>query len=98
MKIILKIFSLAYQKKLLLIYYVRLGELLPITCFFPKKASEYKRNVTVSPEQLKTLQHLSQLFESGLAGSKQVKQLSELLAEINQLSDNPTEDFEKLFL
>jgi len=38
----------------------------------------------MSPEQLKTLQKLSQLFEDGAASPKHVKQLSNLLAEINQ--------------
>ncbi len=52
----------------------------------------------MSPEQLQTLQKLSQLFEDGLAGPKQVKQLSELLAEINQRIDTPEDNFEELFL
>ncbi len=51
----------------------------------------------MSPEQLNTLQKLSQLFEDGLAGPKQIKQLSELLSEINQLSENPEDDFERLY-
>lgn len=38
----------------------------------------------MSPEQLKTLQKLSQLFEEGRAGPSQIKQLSELLAHINR--------------
>lgn len=38
----------------------------------------------MSPEQLKALQELSQLFEEGLAGPSQIKQLSELLSAINQ--------------
>jgi len=38
----------------------------------------------MSPEQLRTLQKLSQLFEDGCAGPRQIKQLSELLATINQ--------------
>jgi len=38
----------------------------------------------MSPEQLKTLQKLSQLFEEGRAGPTQIKQLSELLALINR--------------
>jgi hypothetical protein len=50
----------------------------------------------VSPDQLKSLQHLSQLFEGGLAGPQQVKQLSELLAEINLLSDNSNKEIEAL--
>lgn len=44
----------------------------------------------MSPEQLITLQKLSRLFEDGLAGPDQIKQLSELLASINQHLD-PTE-------
>lgn len=51
----------------------------------------------MSPEQLKTLQQLSQLFESGAAGPKQIKQLSELLAEINQLADSSEDNYEQLF-
>lgn len=38
----------------------------------------------MSPEQLKILQHLSQLFEEGIAGPSQIKELSALLAEINK--------------
>lgn len=41
----------------------------------------------MSPEQLKNLAELSRLFEEGMAGPKQIKELSELLAEINQLED-----------
>ena len=41
----------------------------------------------MSPEQLRTLQKLSRLFEEGRAGPKQIKQLSELLATINQSHD-----------
>lgn len=37
----------------------------------------------MSPEQLKTLKSLSELFESGHAGPNQIKLLSELLATIN---------------
>mgnify|MGYP001040968338 CR=1 FL=1 len=37
----------------------------------------------MSPEQLKQLQKLSRLFEEGIAGPDQIKQLSELLAMIN---------------
>ena len=37
----------------------------------------------MSPEQLHMLKKLSQLFEDGLAGPAQIKQLSELLASIN---------------
>lgn len=38
----------------------------------------------MSPEQLLKLQKLSRLFEDGLAGPDQIKQLSEILANINQ--------------
>jgi hypothetical protein len=38
----------------------------------------------MSPEQLKVLQRLSQLFEEGIAGPSQIKELSTLLAAINQ--------------
>jgi hypothetical protein len=38
----------------------------------------------MSPEQLKVLQHLSRLFEDGVAGPRQIKELSALLAEINK--------------
>ncbi|MBA6263860.1 MAG: hypothetical protein V7780_14020 [Colwellia sp.] len=38
----------------------------------------------MSPEQLKMLQRLSELFEQGIAGPSQIKQLSSLLAAINQ--------------
>jgi len=41
----------------------------------------------MSPEQLRTLQNLSRLFEDGRAGPRQIKQLSELLATINQSHD-----------
>ena len=47
----------------------------------------------MSPEQLKTLQKLSKLFEEGLAGPSQIKQLSELLAIINQRQDEQCLDF-----
>jgi len=50
----------------------------------------------MSPEQLKTLQQLSQLFEEGSAAPKHVKQLSALLAEINQLENWPEESFEQI--
>jgi hypothetical protein len=50
----------------------------------------------MSPEQLKNLQQLSQLFESGLAGPKQIKQLSELLTEVSALSDNLNASLETL--
>jgi len=42
----------------------------------------------MSPEQLKKLQALSQLFEEGQAGPSQIKQLSELLAVINRRREN----------
>jgi hypothetical protein len=47
----------------------------------------------MSPEQLKTLQKLRKLFEDGLAGPAQIKQLSELLATINhmQVDETPAE-------
>ena len=48
----------------------------------------------MSPEQLKTLQQLSQLFEAGIAGPSQIKQLSALLAEINQMSSWPEESLD----
>jgi hypothetical protein len=38
----------------------------------------------MSPEQLKELHSLSQLFEEGIAGPSQIKALSFLLAEINK--------------
>ncbi|MDO6426155.1 MULTISPECIES: hypothetical protein [Thalassotalea] len=41
----------------------------------------------MSPEQLKKLHSLSQLFRDGQAGSEQVKELSELLASINHHFD-----------
>ncbi|MDO6444904.1 hypothetical protein Q4493_03845 [Colwellia sp. 1_MG-2023] len=41
----------------------------------------------MSPEQLITLQKLSRLFEDGVAGPDQIKQLAELLAKVNQLID-----------
>ncbi len=41
----------------------------------------------MSPEQLRTLQKLSRLFEEGCAGHSQIKQLSELLSTINQSRD-----------
>lgn len=50
----------------------------------------------MSPEQLKNLQQLGQLFESGLAGPKQMKQLSELLAEVSASSDNLDARFDTL--
>jgi|VirMetMinimDraft_7_1064189.scaffolds.fasta_scaffold195695_2 hypothetical protein len=43
----------------------------------------------MSPEQLVKLQKLSQLFEEGVAGSEQIKELSDLLAEINHLHEDP---------
>ncbi|MFT5757982.1 MAG: phage terminase large subunit-like protein [Alteromonadaceae bacterium] len=48
----------------------------------------------MSPEQLRTLQKLSRLFEDGCAGPSQIKQLSELLTTINQSRDIH-EHFEK---
>lgn len=42
----------------------------------------------MSPEQLKQLQNLSRLFEQGTAGPSQIKQLSELLALINNHEEN----------
>lgn len=44
----------------------------------------------MSPEHLVKLQKLSQLFEEGVAGSDQIKELSDLLAEINHLHEDPT--------
>ncbi|GLX78090.1 hypothetical protein tinsulaeT_14300 [Thalassotalea insulae] len=41
----------------------------------------------MSPEQLRTLQKLSHMFEEGLAGPKEIKLLSELLATINHHKD-----------
>ncbi len=41
----------------------------------------------MSPEQLVTLQKLSRMFEEGLAGSTEIKQLSDLLATINHHKD-----------
>jgi hypothetical protein len=38
----------------------------------------------MSAEQLKMLQQLSQLFEQGIAGPSQIKELSSLLTAINQ--------------
>jgi hypothetical protein len=46
----------------------------------------------MSPEQLKQLRYLSQLFEEGQAGPDQIKQLSELLASINHHVDLATEE------
>lgn len=51
----------------------------------------------MSPEQLKRLQHLSQLFAQGQAGPDQIKQLSDLLASINHHSD-PERDHENELL
>jgi hypothetical protein len=50
----------------------------------------------MSPEQLRKLQKLSDLFEQGIASQNHIKQLSRLLAEINQLSNWPEEDIAKL--
>jgi len=52
----------------------------------------------MSPEQLKTLQELSQLFENGAASPKHIKQLSALLADINQLECLPEESFAQVLL
>lgn len=41
----------------------------------------------MSPEQLSQLQRLSDLFEQGQAGVNQVKELSDLLALVNQQQD-----------
>jgi len=41
----------------------------------------------MSPEQLKILQRLSQLFEEGRAGPSQIRELSTLLADINKSQD-----------
>ena len=41
----------------------------------------------MSPEQLKVLNRLSQLFEGGIAGPSQIKELSSLLSEINDNQD-----------
>ena len=38
----------------------------------------------MSPEQLKMLQELSQMFEQGRAGPQEIKDLSDLLALINR--------------
>ncbi|GHE94138.1 hypothetical protein [Thalassotalea profundi] len=43
----------------------------------------------MSPEQLVKLNKLSQLFEEGVAGAEQIKELSELLSEINHLHEDP---------
>ncbi|WP_155866751.1 hypothetical protein [Colwellia sp. PAMC 21821] len=51
----------------------------------------------MSPEQLKTLQKLSKLFEEGAANPSHIKQLSCLLAEINQLSNWPEENLEQIY-
>lgn len=51
----------------------------------------------MSPEQLKTLQKLSQLFEDGSARPQHIKQLSVLLAEINQLANWPEENLQQMF-
>jgi hypothetical protein len=47
----------------------------------------------MSPEQLKKLQRLSDLFESGAAGPAQIHQLSELLSLVN----HSREDMENPF-
>lgn len=43
----------------------------------------------MSPEQLSQLQRLTDLFNQGRAGVTQVKELSDLLALINQQQDEP---------
>jgi hypothetical protein len=40
----------------------------------------------MSPEQLKTLQQLSELFAAGSAKPEHVRQLSTLLSQINHLA------------
>jgi hypothetical protein len=50
----------------------------------------------MTPEQLKELQNLSQLFEQGLAGPDQIKQLSDLLANINNHNDLTEESVHEL--
>lgn len=42
----------------------------------------------MTPEQLSKLQKLTLLFEEGLAGPAQIKELSELLAAINLSHDD----------
>jgi len=51
----------------------------------------------MSPEQLKKLQRLSQLFQDGLAGPDQIKQLSELLAIINHHAEPAKNDEVNVF-
>ena len=41
----------------------------------------------MSPEHLQTLKVLSQLFEDGIAGPKDVKKLTELLSQMNQVKE-----------
>lgn len=43
----------------------------------------------MSPDQLRALQQLRQLFEEGRANPHQIKQLSDLLSLINQQSPVP---------
>lgn len=45
------------------------------------------KDYEMSPEQLSQLQRLSDLFEQGQAGVNQVKELSDLLALVNQQQD-----------
>lgn len=43
----------------------------------------------MSPEQISKLQHLSRLFEEGIAGPNQIRELSELLSTINHNQEIP---------
>jgi hypothetical protein len=47
----------------------------------------------MSPEHLKTLKILSQLFEDGLAGPNDVQRLTELLSQINQVRETHNVNF-----
>jgi len=51
----------------------------------------------MSPEQLIKLQRLSQLFQEGMAGPDQIKQLSELLAIINHRAEPAKNDEVNVF-
>jgi hypothetical protein len=42
----------------------------------------------MSPKQLKKLQHLRDVFESGRASNQEISELSELLTLINQSNDD----------
>jgi len=44
-----------------------------------------KRSCSMSPAQQKKLQELSLIFSEGKASPKQIKELSELLAQINKV-------------